>query len=139
MFKTQDLTNNFTQEDMTKNMAMGILSYIGILVLIPLFARDKNSEYTKFCVNQGLKLCVASVALSIVSVVVGLVIGVLKALLDVFILDLLLTLIMAVVSLVLGAASIAVTVLMVIGLINVCTKKAKTLPLIDKIKFDFIK
>ena len=39
---------------------MGVLSYLGILVLIPLLAGDKKSEYVRFHVNQGLVLCIIS-------------------------------------------------------------------------------
>ena len=39
-----------------------MLSYLGILVLIPLLARNKYSEYAKFHTNQGLVLFLANIA-----------------------------------------------------------------------------
>lgn len=40
---------------------MGVLSYIGILVFIPILAGDKRSEYLKHHINQGLVLVIFSV------------------------------------------------------------------------------
>ena len=51
---------------------MAILSYIGILVLIPVFAA-KNSAYAKFHANQGLILCIAEAAVGLVLGLLGLI------------------------------------------------------------------
>lgn len=58
-------TGDFAPQDVNANKAMGVLSYLGILVLIPLLAGDKNSEYVRFHTNQGLALFLASVAVDI--------------------------------------------------------------------------
>lgn len=50
---------------MNANKAMGVLSYLGILVLIPLLAGDKSSEYVRFHTNQGLVLFLVSIAVDI--------------------------------------------------------------------------
>ena len=55
----------FNTEDVSENKVFGILSYIGILVLIPIFAA-KNSQYARFHANQGLVLFILEVALNII-------------------------------------------------------------------------
>ena len=45
---------------------MGILAYLGFLVLIPLLAA-KNSKYARFHANQGLIVFLAEVCIGIVS------------------------------------------------------------------------
>ncbi len=49
----------FGMEDVSANKLMGVLSYLGILLLIPLFAGNKNSPYLKHHLNQGIGLFVA--------------------------------------------------------------------------------
>ena len=51
----------FQQEDVRQNKVMGVLSYLGILVFVPLIAGNKQSPYVRFHTNQGLVLFIASV------------------------------------------------------------------------------
>lgn len=46
--------------EVKRNKVMGVLSYLGILVLVPLLAGDKSSAYVKQHINQGLILFVIS-------------------------------------------------------------------------------
>ena len=55
----------FSEQDVKANKAMGVLSYLGILILIPLLAGDKQSEYVRFHINQGLVLFLVSIAVDI--------------------------------------------------------------------------
>lgn len=55
----------FHSEDVRQNKAMGVLSYIGILVLIPLLAGNKQSEYVRFHLNQGAVLFIISAIVNI--------------------------------------------------------------------------
>lgn len=57
---------DFDPADVAQNKAMGILAYLGFLVLIPLFAA-KNSKYARFHTNQGLIVFLAEVCIGIVS------------------------------------------------------------------------
>lgn len=57
----------FHKEDVQRNKVMAVLSYIGILVLIPLLAGNKSSEYVRQHLNQGLILWVASLIVDIVT------------------------------------------------------------------------
>lgn len=50
----------FAASEVRKNKLMGVLSYLGILVLIPLLAGDKSSAYVRHHGNQGLVLFVVS-------------------------------------------------------------------------------
>ena len=50
-------------EDIKKNKGMGILSYIGILFIVPLVAA-KDSKFAMFHANQGLVIFIATIILS---------------------------------------------------------------------------
>ncbi len=56
----------FDPNDVRANKAMGILSYIGILVLIPLLAGNKSSEYVRFHLNQGLVFFIVNIIVELV-------------------------------------------------------------------------
>lgn len=59
-----------TKEDIEKNKLNAILSYLGILIIVPLISEDaKKSQFAKFHLNQGLVLLISSFALSIVWVI----------------------------------------------------------------------
>jgi uncharacterized membrane protein len=87
------------------------LSYLGILLLIPLLV-NKDNEYSKFHVKQGIVLLIAGIALSIASIILGFipVIGALIAL----------------------AVGIFLLVLTIMGIVNALTEKTTPLPVIGK-------
>ena len=99
---------NISQEDINANKGMSVLSYIGILFLIPMLAK-KDSAYCRFHANQGL-------VLFIIEIVCSLVFGILGAFLPI------LTTIGSIFSLVLFIFAI-------IGIVNAATGKVKGLPL----------
>ena len=103
--------------DAEKNRVMGVLSYLGILVLVPLLAAP-DSKFARFHANQGLLLLIAEVALGIV---LGLVSGLFWVLGLGFIEDI-----------ADAALSIGSLTLMVIGIVNAAKGKAKELPIIGK-------
>ena len=53
-----------TSYDVESNKAMAVLSYLGILVLVPLLGA-KNSPFARFHTNQGLILCIATILYSV--------------------------------------------------------------------------
>lgn len=53
----------FPQDEVKRNKGMGVVSYLGILVLIPILAGDKTSEYVKQHVNQGFVLFIINAVL----------------------------------------------------------------------------
>ena len=56
----KDETGRFDSMDIQNNKALAVLSYIGIFVLIPIFA-GKNSPYARYHANQGLVLFLAEI------------------------------------------------------------------------------
>lgn len=87
------------------NMLMGILSYLGILVIVPLIAA-KDDPFVKFHVKQGLVLAVIEVAVW----VLGSVLWQLWTLWQL--------------------VNLAAVVFSIIGIINVAQAKQKELPLV---------
>lgn len=62
----QQNEQGFDPADVAQNKAMGILSYLGFLVLIPLLAA-KNSKYARFHANQGLILFLTEACIGILA------------------------------------------------------------------------
>ncbi len=117
LFNTKDHTEEFDKEDIQQNRVMGILAYISWLVLIPIFAA-KDSKWAKFHANNGLLLAIAEIAVWIVFGLLGMIpyVGWLFWALN-------------------GITSLALTGLMVFGIVNAARGRAKELPIIgDKIK-----
>ena len=117
LFNTKDHTEEFDKEDIQQNRVMGILAYISWLVLIPIFAA-KDSKWAKFHANNGLLLAIAEIAVWIVFGLLGMIpyAGWLFIALNII-------------------TSLALTGLMVFGIVNAARGRAKELPIIgDKIK-----
>lgn len=107
------MAENFTVDpkDAQDNKIMGILAYLGILVLIPIFAA-KESPFARFHANQGLLLLIANVAFSIIYYI--------------------LMFISLTVGMIFGILSIGILVLIIIGIINAAKGEMKELPIIGK-------
>ena len=117
--KNNGFVNRFDANDVAQNKVMGILAYIGILFLVPLFAA-KNSPYSRFHANQGLVLCLAEVAY-------GIVYGILSVIL------MWIPIIGWITIALLGLVSIVFFVFMILGIINACSGEVKPLPIIGGI------
>ncbi len=64
----------FDANDVAQNKAMGIMSYLGFLVLIPILGgAAKKSDYARFHANQGLILFLAYIVATILLNVVAIV------------------------------------------------------------------
>ena len=96
-----------TQTTADNAVVMSILSYIGILVLIPLLSA-KNNEIVKFHVRQGLVLLVLEVAIWIISEMVWIL------------------------NPILNIVEIVIVILSIVGIVNVLHKKQVALPLIGQ-------
>lgn len=117
---TADSTAAFDSTDIQNNKAMAILAYFGPLVLIPLLAA-KGSRYARYHSNQGLVLCIACIAYSIVySILSSIILAISWRL-------------YSLVSII-GLVGLVFLVLAVIGIINAANGRAKELPVIGKIK-----
>ena len=117
---TADTTAEYDKVDIEQNKGMAVLAYLGILVLIPLFAA-KESKFARFHSNQGLLLCIAAIAYSIVYTILSSIIIAISWRLSI------------IVSL-LVLFSLVFLVLAIIGIINAANGKAKELPVIGKYK-----
>ncbi len=104
---TADTTADFDAADVEKNKAMALLAYI--LFLIPLLAA-KDSPFAKYHTNQGFVLFLCAIASGVIAIIP--ILGWILA----------------------PIASIVITVLAVIGIINALNGKAKELPIIGKFK-----
>ncbi len=109
---TPDYTASFDQNDIQQNRVMGVLSYLGILVLIPLFAA-RESPFARFHCNQGIVLALAEVILSFAVRIFGR-----------------LPLVGWIIRLVGGLGGLALFVFAIMGIINAINGKAKELPLV---------
>lgn len=99
----------FTAQEVNDGKVMSILAYLGILVLIPIFA-EKNNRFVRFHANQGLILFIASFASGVISFIpyLGVIVNV--------------------------VVSVAVLVFEIMGIVNACQGEAKELPIIGDIK-----
>ena len=118
---TKDSTSEFAPDDIQKNKGMALLSYIGILFIIPLLAA-KDSKFAKFHVNQGLVLFIAELVCSIAVWIVSAILRFIP-IVRVFLPAVLTTLV-----------SLAALAFMIIGILNAVNGRAKELPLIGSLK-----
>ena len=104
----------------SNDKAFSVLGYIGILFLIPLLAG--KTEYTRFHANQGLVLFIADVVL-------GIAIGIINGILGFvpFVGSL-------VAGLASGVLSLAIFVMMIIGIVHAAQGEMKPLPIIGGIQ-----
>ena len=117
---TADTTNQFEKSDIEQNKTMAILSYFGILVLIPIFVTP-NSKFVRFHANQGLILFIIEVAFIIVQAILRGII---------FAISWRLSFLLTIVSLI----WIPLVILAILGIVNAVNGRAKELPIIGKIK-----
>lgn len=120
IFNTPDTTASYSAADVQNNKAMGILSYLGILVLIPLLAA-KDSPFARYHANQGLVLLLCEVGFSVASMILSVIFAFLGPL------ALLWTLVSWLVSL-------AFLALLILGIVNAAQGLCKELPLIGRIR-----
>ncbi|HHX30353.1 MAG TPA: zinc ribbon domain-containing protein [Clostridiaceae bacterium] len=121
---TPDSTGQFTQEDINANKAMGVLSYLGILVLIPLFAA-KESKFARFHANQGLILLILYGILMVFRILLGAIWRVRYFYVSIAHPGVTwLTLLL----------SLPLLALSIIGIVNVVNGRAKELPVVGKFK-----
>lgn len=112
----------FTNEDIQRNKVMAALSYLGALVLIPVFFVH-NSPYTRYHANQGLVLFIGECLYVLLRKGLS-AIGNASFLLFGF----------RIASFFLGALELLFFCVAVMGIIQVCSGQAKPLPIIGKIR-----
>ncbi len=67
----EDREGYFPESEVRRNKVMAVLCYMGLLVFIPVFAGDGQSEYLKLHKNQGIVLFVAETCLNIIERYLG--------------------------------------------------------------------
>ncbi len=117
---TPETTSQYDPQDINQNKAMAILAYIGLLVLVPIFAA-KESRFARFHSNQGLILL-------IVDVILGVAIAILSAIF------LAISWRLVFLSTILNLLWLPMLGLHILGIINASSGKAKELPVIGKFK-----
>ena len=133
ILNTPDTTASYSQQDIDQNKIMGILSYFGILVLIPIFAA-KESPFARFHANQGLVLLVTGILVGMATSLVGMLFGLATSLVGMLFglihIDVL-TVLWNIVSWLIRVAMFA---LMILGIVNAASGKAKELPLVGNFR-----
>ena len=113
LMQSEDLTKNYDIQDIN---AKGILSYIGILVLVPIFTA-RESRFAMFHAEQGITLCIGAHIIAFLSIIFGLI-----------------PVVGWVFSLLFGLVGLALLVLMIIGIVNAANGQAKQIPVLGKIR-----
>ncbi len=117
---TADHTAQFSREDIEQNKAMAILAYLGILVLVPIFAA-KDSRFARYHANQGLVLLITMVSYWIIEKILNAVFfAIWWGLGSIF-------------SVLLSLVYLLFVVYIVLGIVNAAKGEAKELPVIGKI------
>lgn len=125
--KFEDITTEFEEQDISNNKILSLFSYIGFLVLIPIFAA-KDSRFAKFHANQGLVIIIAAILLSIISSIVGLVFG-----LTIYKIAIIGTIVSVIVNIIFWILRVVLFALCIYGIINACQGKAVKFPYFDKL------
>jgi uncharacterized membrane protein len=105
-------------DDAENNKIFGILAYLGILCLVPLFAA-KNSPFARYHANQGLVLFLVEIALGILLQIIYMILAVIG---------------IGFISVFLSLLWLGVIALLIIGIINAAAGKCVPLPVIGKFK-----
>ena len=142
---TPDTTAQFDPQDIELNNRLSLLSYLGILVLIPIFL-VKRSRFAKYHANQGLALLILNVGVNLVLFVLKLIVGALHSGLMALLYRVAGGGAIVTVGTVLGGAvsvvfwlltvlvSAALIALVVLGILNAVKGRAKELPLIGRFR-----
>lgn len=117
---TPDTTSEFDPNDIQSNKVMAVLAYLGILVLVPLFAA-RESRYARFHTNQGLVLAITEFVWTFVTRIIVGVFGYIN------------TSVASIIGNVCGLVNILFAVLVIMGIVNAVKGRAKELPVIGKI------
>ena len=119
-----DHTNNYTANDIQTGKGMSVLSYLGLLWLIPFFDNTRrNNPYVRFHMNQGLILLIISLIIQVIGAVVC-------AVLDFF----WLSFISSIVGVAVDFVQFIIFAFEILGIVNVLKNTAKELPFIGFIQ-----
>lgn len=114
------------------NKFMAVLSYIGFLVLVPIFG-CKDSKFVQYHASQGLSLSVCTFVYSTCSWIITMILGVFFKPSYNFLLGYVPNPLVSIVSIILGLGSILFIVLAIMGIVNAVKGECKMLPVIGKL------
>lgn len=120
------------EADAQQNKAMGVLSYFGLLVLVPIFAA-KESKFARFHATQGTTLAIFEIAYSILNLIITAILGAIFPLEYHLFYGYTHGAVYNIITTILGLCSIFFLVLAIIGIVNAAQGKKNELPLIGKI------
>lgn len=121
--KSAKASPKYTKKDIDDGKILAVLSYVGILALIPYFF-EKENQYVKDHAKVGMNLF-------LIEVIVSVGLGIVATACAITIVLIWLSLIVLIAEWVLGIVSL---VLSVMGIINACNGEVKDLPIISKWK-----
>ena len=124
----QDKTADYSKEEIENGKLMALLSYIGILALIPYFA-EKENKYVRFHAIQGLNLLIINLVVSAASFVVAIVATVL------FIIPIIGWILGFLLYIVIGLVPVGLLGISILGVVYSLQGNAKELPIVNQIKF----
>ncbi len=107
-------TSAYSPDDIRKNKVVAVLCYLFTLYLIHNYA-VKDSPYAKFHANQGLVLCIFEFGYNVAIIIIYIIVDFSVVWMSLFLVDILFS------------------VLLIMGIVNAATGKAKKLPLIGRI------
>lgn len=115
--------NTGDSNDIAKNKVVAVLSYIGILFIVPLILAP-DSKFARYHANQGLCLFIAEVVYGVIQMILGWILGFIP-------------IIGVVIMAIIGLLRIVFLVLSILGIVNAAKGEMKPLPVIGG--FDLIK
>ena len=121
---TNEVNNNleYTKEDIEKNKAMAILSYI--IALIP-YLVEKDSKWVRFHAVQGMNIFIVAVVISVITTIISTIIGIIPVIGSI---------VSTLIGIVSAIISLGIFIISIMGIISVCNGEAKELPIFSKIK-----
>ncbi len=121
------------EADIKQNKVYAVLAYIGILVLIPIFAA-KDSKFARYHTKQGLLVILPSVAYSILTIIINAIVGAIFRPTTYFWYTAPHP-VASIVSIILALGSLVFIALMIVGIVNAAQGKYKELPVIGKLTY----
>lgn len=121
------------EADIKQNKVYAVLAYIGILVLIPLFAA-KESKFARYHTKQGLLVILPSVAYSILTVIINAIVGAIFRPTTYFWYTAPHP-VASIVSIILALGSFVFVALMIVGIVNAAQGKYKEIPVLGKLTY----
>lgn len=117
-------TDSFSKKEIKDGKIMAILSYFGVLALIPYFCEKKN-KYIQAHAKIGMNLFILEAIVAVAS-------SVIPAILTLTIIFIPLAILVAILT---GMIGIFFFVVSIVGIINAINDEVKPLPLIGKLQF----